>query len=277
MNTPKTTPVNERFGQYFRVSPALDDAARDEVYFIRHDVYARELGFEPVRPDAREMDVYDRHSLHCVVRTNDDNVRPVGCARVVLVDPRNPQAPLPFEIACKDSLDRSIIDPASLPRDRIAEVSRLAVMGEFRRRKGEDRRPVALSTADSAAAQPGNPMSRFPNIPVSLYFGAVAMAQRQGIEYLFTLTEPRLAKHFARGGVNIQAIGAPIEHRGLRVPSLMRVSELYSSLRAMVRPIWHEVHAQIDTAYLVHHAIEQSLQERETVSVSVPLGPVVDA
>lgn len=268
MNTPKQTPSNERFGQYFRVSPALDDAARDEVYFVRHDVYARELGFEPVRADARERDRYDDHSLHCLVRTNDEHVRPVGCARIVLPDPRDPHAPLPFEIACKDSLDRRIVDPAALPRHLIGEVSRLAVMGEFRRRKGEDQRPVAMSSADHA----GNPMSRFPNIPVSLYFGAVALAQRQGVEYLFTLTEPRLAKHFARGGVNIQAVGTPIEHRGLRVPSMMRVSELYAGLRAMVRPIWHEVHAQIETAHLVHAAIQESLKERDPVSVSVPAG-----
>lgn len=268
MNNSTADYSNERFGQYFRVSPALDEAARDEAYFVRHDVYARELGYEPMQANARETDRYDRHALHCVVRTNDDNVRPVGCARIVLADPRNPHAPLPFEIACKDSLDRTIIDPAALPRHRIGEVSRLAVMGEFRRRKGEGQRAIALSLSDSA----GSPMSRFPNIPVSLYFGAVAMAQRQGVEYLFTLTEPRLAKHFARGGVNIQSIGAPIEHRGLRVPSLMRVSEMYASLRAMVRPIWHEVHAQMETAHLVHAAIQQSLQERETISVAVPSG-----
>lgn len=273
MNNSKAEHSHERFGQYFRVSPALDAASRDEAYFIRHDVYARELGFEPVQANARETDRYDRHALHCVVRTNDHNVRPVGCARIVLPDPRNVHAPLPFEIACKDSLDRSIIDPATLPRHRIGEVSRLAVMGEFRRRKGEGQRAVTLSSGDTA----GCPLARFPNIPVSLYFAAVAMAQRQGVEYLFTLTEPRLAKHFARGGVKIQAIGAPIEHRGMRVPSLMRVSEMFANLRSMVRPIWHEVHAQIETAHVLHAAIQRSLEECETVGMAAPQRRAVGA
>lgn len=245
--------ANERFGQYFRVAPALDQQSLDEVHFIRHDVYARELGYEKVRADQRETDRYDRHSLHCIVRTHGEPVRPVGCARVVMTDPLAPHSLLPFETVCKDTLDRSIIEPAALPRDQVAEVSRLAVMGEFRRRKGELDRPVTLSEQDSG----GNPASRFPNIPFSLYFGAVALAQRQGIEYLFTLTEPRLARHFSRCGVKIQVIGAPVEHRGLRVPSLMRVSEMYSSLRSIIRPIWHEVHAQIDTAYMLHDAMEQ--------------------
>ncbi|MFT3718434.1 MAG: PEP-CTERM/exosortase system-associated acyltransferase [Pseudorhodoferax sp.] len=254
----KNKPISEpskRFGEFFRISPALDPQSRDEVHFVRHDVYARELGFEPVRASQRETDRYDRHSLHCIVRTNDDDVRPVGCARLVLTDPEDRNRPLPFEVACRATLDRSIIDPAALPREKVAEVSRLAVMGEFRRRRGELNRAVALSDKDSA----GHPVARFPNIPVSLYFGAVALAQRAGIEYLFTLTEPRLAQHFRRGGVKIEQIGAPIEHRGQRIPSLMRVSELYGSLRAMVRPIWHEVHAQIETSYLLHDAIARAL------------------
>jgi N-acyl amino acid synthase of PEP-CTERM/exosortase system len=264
MKNSKSQGENDRFGKYFRVSPALDDATRDAVYFIRHDVYARELGFEPVRADERETDRFDRHSMHCLVRTADDG-RPAGCARVVMPDPQDPHQPLPFEVACRDSLDRSIIDPALLPRDRIGEVSRLAVMGEFRRRKGEDRAAVTLSSADIA----GLPIARFPNIPVSLYFGAVAMAQRQGVEYLFTLTEPRLARHFAKAGIAIHAIGSPIEHRGMRVPSMMRVSEIYPSLRALVRPIWHEVHAQIETAHMVHAAMQQS-SVAASAATSVP-------
>jgi N-acyl amino acid synthase of PEP-CTERM/exosortase system len=254
MNNYTNSAACERFGQYFRISPALDAAAKDEVYFVRHDVYARELGFEPVRTEQRETDIYDAHSLHCIVRTNDSHVRPVGCARVVLTDPQDRMRPLPFERSCRDTLDRRIVDPAALPRERIAEVSRLAVMGDFRRRRGESQRPVSLSARDSSL----HPAARFPNIPVSLYFGAIALAQRAGVEYLFTLTEPRLAKHFARGGVRIETVGAPIEHRGMRIPSLMRVSEVYSSLRAMVRPIWHEVHAQMDTCYLVHDAVAQT-------------------
>lgn len=242
---------NERFGQYFRVSPTLDAESLDEVYFIRHDVYARELGYEPVRADQRESDRYDRHAVHCIVRTFGEPVRPVGCARVVLADPQAPDRPFPFEVVCKDSLDRSIVDPAALPRHLVGEVSRLAVMGEFRRRKGEIDKAVNLSDQDIG----GSPAARFPNIPCALYFSAVVMAQRQGVEYLFTLTEPRLARHFSRLGVKIQAVGAPIEHRGLRVPSMMRVSEVYSSLRSVVRPIWNEVHAQIDTAYMLHAAL----------------------
>ncbi len=253
MSQSTSSTPGERFSQYFQVAPALDEASRNEVYFIRHDVYARELGFEPVRADQRERDHYDDHAVHCIVRASSADRRPVGCARVVMTDAADRDAPLPFEVACRDSLDRSIVDPARLPRDRIGEVSRLAVMGEFRRRRGE-LGPVNLSSADTG----GQPTPRFPNIPLSLYFAAVAMAQRQGLEYLFTLTEPRLSKHFAMLGVKIQTIGGAVEHRGLRVPSMMRVSEIYPRLRSLVRPLWHEVHGQMDTGYVLHAAMQHA-------------------
>ena len=147
MTTTQEPQRTERFGHYFRVSPALDEGSRDEVYKIRHEVYAKDLGFEPMRDGGRERDAYDHHSLHCVVRTAQ-GLRPVGCARIVLTDPEQPTRLLPFESACRDTLDRSIIDPQALPRGHIAEISRLAVVGEFRRRRGEESRPVNLSASD---------------------------------------------------------------------------------------------------------------------------------
>jgi len=244
-HTNKTQP-GDRFNRYFKIAPALCDKVRNEIFQIRHDVYAREFGFEPVRPDQRETDRYDRHSLHCIVKTADAQRQPVGCARVVMSNPEAPDAPLPFEIACKDSLDRSIIDPSRLPRGRIAEVSRLAVMSSFRRRKGETS-SASVSLADQDFG--GVETARFPNIPLSLYIAAVLMAQRQGIEYLFVLTEPRLSKHFAKLGVNIMPIGAAIDFRGTRVPSVMRVPDIYPGLRSLIRPIWHAIDQQLTDAY----------------------------
>ena len=51
----------------------------------------------------------------------------------------------------------------------------------------------------------------------------IAQARHHGIETLFMLTERRLAKQLSRLGVNVHKIGAPIEHRGIRYPSMMSV------------------------------------------------------
>ena len=49
--------------------------------------------------------------------------------------------------------------------------------------------------------------------------------------------------------MNIVPIGAPVEHRGLRVPSMMRVSDIVSGLRLFVRPLWRAINLQIAQAY----------------------------
>jgi N-acyl amino acid synthase of PEP-CTERM/exosortase system len=242
-DTPRLN-LGDGYKQYFEIAPALEPDRVNDVFFIRHDVYARELGFEPVREDQRESDKYDYRSQHCLVRSAD-GTRLAGCARLVLTDPAYPAAPLPFELTCKHTLDRGIIDPALQPRGRIAEVSRLAVMSEFRRRKGEQQTEAPISDQDFGDQK----QPRFPYLPVSLYIGAVLMAKRHGIDTLFTLTEPRLAEHFGKLGVNIIPIGGPVEHRGQRVPSMLRVDEVYQGLRLMVRPLWHTIDAQLTAAY----------------------------
>lgn len=232
--------LREGFRSRFEVIPAVSQPLIEQVYRVRHRVYCEELGFEAIRPDAQERDDYDDHSVHLLLRKAGIGA-PVGCARLVRPDPANPSAPLPFERFCAASLDRSIVDPARLPRSTIAEVSRLAVMRDFRRRRGEARQPAPLSEGDFGTEE--NP--RFPYIHVSLYLGIVAIAGIHGIESLFMLTEPRLAGHFAKLGVTVRQIGSPIEHRGLRIPSMMSVSQVVSGLDAYCRPLYVELMEEV--------------------------------
>lgn len=229
------------FRTYFRIDAALDDVLRDDVYRIRHEVYCEELKFEPERPDRREIDDYDAHSLHCLLRTVNEPHTLVGCTRLVLANPDDMDAPLPFEKACEATLDRSIIDPAKLPRERIAEVSRLAVRSRYRRRKGEQRSAMSLSDEDFGTTD----QPRFPYIPIGLYLGAISLAAHKNIDMLFVLTEPRLASHFARLGVDIKQIGGPISHRGTRVPSVMSVQSIISGMRMLMRPFWRAVNDDV--------------------------------
>src|SRR5689334_20676252 len=136
--------LGEGFKKHFEVVPALTAELKNRVYEIRHRVYCEELKFEPVQPDGRETDEYDAHSLHCLLR-NVHNGDFVGCVRLIRARPGNPGYPFPFEKSCKATLDRTIMDPQSLSRETIGEVSRLAVLREYRKRKGESEQPVGLS------------------------------------------------------------------------------------------------------------------------------------
>jgi N-acyl amino acid synthase of PEP-CTERM/exosortase system len=231
-----------QFSRYFELILAESPQLQDEVFRIRHQVYCEELSYERVTPDGRELDEYDRHSKHLLLRTVNTGVR-VGCTRLVLQRPEQPSFPLPFERACTATIDRRLIDPAALPRDSIAEVSRLAVVREFRRRKGEER------TKDGAAViDYGTPKQpRFPYIQLGLFLGAVALARQLGIKTIFFLTEPRLSRHFEKLGFPVQQIGGPIGHRGVRVPSMASVDETINGLRFYMRPIYKVVARQIDS------------------------------
>jgi N-acyl amino acid synthase of PEP-CTERM/exosortase system len=232
------------FKTRFEVVPALNDALKDEVYRLRHSVYCEDLHWEPARPDGREIDAYDAQSILLIMR-HVGTGEYVGCARLVRPSVEDPSAPLPFERSSQGSLDPAIFDFASVPREQVAEVSRLAVIAKYRRRHGEAARP----TPASGHAFGTEHMPRFPYILIGLYLGVVAIARQQGIETLFVLTEPRLAHHFRRLGVEIRQIGKPVEHRGMRIPSVMSVSDIIIGLNPYVRPIYDEIVEAVKGAY----------------------------
>lgn len=235
----------EGFRRHFQIVPALDAELCQTVFRIRHEVYCRDLGYEPLRDDGLETDEYDAHALYCLLRTADERRAPVGCVRLVLPSPDQPERPFPFEVTCAETLDRALFDPAGVARARMAEVSRLAVLADFRRRKGEGGQPLALQ--DDAFGSARRP--RFPFIPVGLYLGSIALALHHGIDHLFMLTEPRLAAHFVKIGFIIERIGGAVEHRGTRVPSLLRGQETVEALRPGLKDMYAIIASEIRDAY----------------------------
>lgn len=244
MYLPEFLNLGAGFSKYFQALPALDDDLRRSVFRIRHSVYCEELGYEPVRDDRMESDEYDSRAVHCLLRTVSTSEF-VGCVRLVMTDAGDPASPLPFERLCTTSIDRRSFDPARLDRRKIAEVSRLAVISRYRRRKGEQKVPLGIDEQDFGT--PDRP--RFPYIAAGLYLGMIAQARHHGIETLFMLTERRLAKQLSRLGVNVHKIGAPIEHRGIRYPSMMSVSEVVDGLSFFVRPLFAVIAGEMETAY----------------------------
>ena len=234
--------MSQGYRRFFRVVPATTDALRAENYRVRHQVYCRELGFEPVRADGLETDAFDAQSIHCLVQSVSTGEY-VGCARLVLTRQAERQSPLPFEIACDAVLDRSVVDPRALDRSRIAEISRLAVVGNYRRRRGEQDKPISLSEEDFGT--PDRP--RQPYLAMAVYLALIALARHHGITTLFVLTEPRLAANLARLGVNIRRIGGEIQHRGIRVPSVMSVSEIIDGMNFLVRAVFTVIADEVET------------------------------
>lgn len=236
--------LGRNFQKYFQIFPAVDESLRETAFRIRHKVYCEELGYEPIRENGMETDAYDPHALHVLIRSVASGDY-VGCIRLVRPNPAQSAQPLPFEKTCVATLDRSLIDPAALPRDRIAEVSRLAVLAQYRRRKGESASAAPGSDRDFGShTQP-----RFPYLTAGLYLGMIATAAHHGIDTLFTLTEPRLARHLGALGVKVTPVGAGVEHRGKRVPSMLDTQGVISSLSFFVRPLYAVIRDEVERAY----------------------------
>jgi len=232
--------LGKSFQHYYGLVPALSAPLRDEVFRLRHQVYCVDLGFEAVRPDLRETDAYDGQSLHLLIRSVQID-RFIGCARLIRTCPDDPEQPLPFENACRTTLNRSIVDPSRLPRESIAEMSRFAVISRFRKRKGEAQTPMGVYDKYYGSwSQP-----RFPYISAGLFLGMVELARLNDIDTVFFLSEPREVISLARLGVKCQVIGTPIEHRGERIPSMVQVGDVFKGLNFLVRRLYHTTAAEV--------------------------------
>lgn len=148
------------FLQYFEVVPALTEDLIKEAQKIRHEVYCKELGWEAEDKDGLEKDSYDSHSLHCLLKSVKTG-KFIGCIRVILPSHAEQEPMLPFQKVCAIGLNTGHPDPVELANDTTAEVSRLAIIAEYRRRKNEQGCPVAINDSDYAFDE----RRKFPYIP----------------------------------------------------------------------------------------------------------------
>lgn len=227
-----TASLKTRFEQQFRLIPALDGPSQAIVHRIRHEVYCRDLGWEPIKQDGMERDALDSRSISCLLMDHLAG-EPVGCTRVIFCN--DVSDALPIELSCEQVFDRTIFDPQTVDRATLGEVSRLAVMRNYRQRRGEAETEASVKAEDFVDR---GTQARFPFIPVSLYLGATAVARCIGREHILVLTEPRLATHLSRIGFKAKPIGGAIEHRGTRLPSLIRTSDVEANLRTLIKPLY---------------------------------------
>jgi N-acyl amino acid synthase of PEP-CTERM/exosortase system len=233
--------LGERFRQHFEVVPALTPELRDQVFRIRHNVYCEELRLEPVRPDCRETDDYDNHALHCLLR-NVTTGEFAACARLIRARPEDASRPLPIEKYATAALDSARVDLRTLNRENVGEISRFAVMKNYRRRRSDEQSLIGLTEESFGDGE----RPRFPFIPVALSLGLIELGLRHGVQTLFALTERHLPAQFAKLGVKVQEVGAPVAGRGLRVPAMIECRAVVEALNFAMRPLYRVIAAEVD-------------------------------
>ena len=228
------------FARYFEVVEADTDALRHEVFRIRHRVYVEELGWEAGggRETAEETDVYDRRAIFCLLKHLGSG-RFIGCLRLVLADPQDPQAPFPFETLAPLAVSALAARHGPDWRVSAAEISRAAVIGDFRRRGAERNLPVSESNGEGRESEPAlRPERRgFPHIAAGLYVGAAALGIAHQIARVFALMEPRLARRLRVYGIRFDQLGPAVEHHGQRAPYGLEAASFEQHLSPELRDL----------------------------------------
>lgn len=231
----------------FRVIPAITDALRHEVYRIRHQVFCEELTLFECRADGLETDPFDPRAVHLLLQETETG-ESVGCVRVVKGQRDDPAALLPFESVCGRAVDNRHFNWSRIPREAIGEVSRLGVISKYRRRPGEASQPIPINVSPTTSEATPN-RRLFPYILVSLYLGAYVVAQREGLQYLFTFTELRLRDHLARLGIPMLEAGELVHHKGLRAPAVIKVSSIADTMTPFVRTLCRQIVQDVEAVY----------------------------
>lgn len=231
----------DSFHEYFDVVLADTPGLRARAYRIRYRVYCEELLYEPAEnfPDGFERDVFDDRSRHCLLRHRRSE-HYAGCVRLVMADPKNPAAPFPFENFCRSSLYGWVTETMLPRRGTFGEISRLAVPAAFRRRKGDGIMPGSEDPGGGAALPyVAGDQRHFPYIAVGLYLAAAAMVAEEGLEGVFAMMEPRLARHLRRFGFEFRQAGDVVDYHGGR-------AAFYCTTESLARCLDADVYALLE-------------------------------
>ena len=218
------TSLRDQFFLYFTPVYASTEELKKEVYGIRHDVYCNEFSFEEANIGHVERDNYDAYSHHFLIQHNTTGTY-AGCIRLILPPKEQPNTLLPIEEHMFDTLDRKVVDPTLLVHGRFAELSRLAVHSDFRKRTSDRHTPEGLTKNPEELE---HTKRAFPLINVGLYLSAFSLAlychTYYGLDHIFMVTEPRLARNVKRFGLAFEQAGPLTEYHGKRAPYVFKAT-----------------------------------------------------
>ena len=145
------------------VQPSRDKAFFKSIEELRYQVYCEECGFlaPDDYPEKRETDEHDANSAHFAALNEAEQL--VGYVRLVFPDALQS---FPFQTHCVSILDNVILPPPA----QSAEISRLMVHQNYRRRLGE-LPPAGFPLAETPAEAPraNDQRNPSPQIMLTLY------------------------------------------------------------------------------------------------------------
>lgn len=237
-----------------------DEAELKEIYRLRYKVYCYELGFEKPEnyPDEMVTDVYDSNALHFAVK--DERQKIIGAISLIL----NSTEGFPTDKYCELNINRD-----ELPAGSVAEISRLVIHRDYRRRAedkfiygpDEERRSIGsfeyssdyangrsyVRRAEDKYRQRG---ARRPNesyserrrrheIIINLYKAVYQESKRRKITHWYSVMTKGIFMLLNQFGFKFEEIGDPVDYHGIRTPFLGDIAKIEQELLD-VSPELHE-------------------------------------
>jgi len=233
--------IADHFTQFLQPQVAVCPELRHEAFKIRHNVYCEELAFEEVRADGQETDEFDEQSIFSLIKHKPSNTF-TSCVR--LVTSNGPEQLLPIEKYCLSSITNTDLSPERFNRAEIAEISRLAVKSDFRRRKADQYKGSGTGVI-SEVSYSETELRCFPFIAIGLYMAAATMGMNTGIRHVYVMMEPRLARSMKFIGISFQQLGAPVNYHGLRAPYYINPEIFMSNLSPGFKSLYSTIEIDV--------------------------------
>ncbi|MEP1216148.1 MAG: PEP-CTERM/exosortase system-associated acyltransferase [Marinobacter sp.] len=231
--------VSTIFNSVFNVQLATSPETINEVFAVRYQVYCIDRPFEDPNcfADKREHDSYDPQSAHALIRhriTGDS----VAAVRLVMAGDNPEQSDFPMERPCLPRMDQSAQKAfAGARREQIAEISRMSVSREFRRRLNEDLSATGISDF-TCYTDAENGKRAMPYISLGLFSAILQMSVRHGITHWMAVMEPAQLRLLKRFGVEFDHVGPVMEYHGRRRPAFTEAASLIEGIRQRRPDVW---------------------------------------
>lgn len=226
-------PILRQFNRWFKIHLVDNETLKHAAYRIRYQVYCEEMGWEAKNDHKLESDQYDEYSLHCLVEHRKSGTF-AGCARLVMPCSSSMIQKLPIEREHLHSIRHVNHKPLTTRQHRFGEISRIAVLPCFRRRKSEHYSPkTCLNTRNN------------PNISLGLILAISALADIHQLTGVYMLSEPRLKTHLQKRGLHFEQVGHPVYHRGKRAIYYLPLQAFYQPIDQGVKSLYQFIHNEI--------------------------------
>jgi N-acyl amino acid synthase of PEP-CTERM/exosortase system len=210
----------------------VDFGKREEIYKLRYDVYVSEFGFEKKEdhPLGLEKDIYDPYSveLAAIEQIDENTQKVIGTIRLILHSENG------FPIENVVPTDFKGEKP---PIEKIAEISRLTINKDYRRRQGDGLFGVeSYLKVSEGGTLPNRGRTRKkiiriqPFLILGLFKELYHVSKKLGITHWYMITEKKLWYALKRFNLIFRQIGEPVYYHGLRIPYLGVIDEIEQDL-----------------------------------------------